>query len=98
MKEPSGTAADGSAVYIPLLQRCRASIACQAARFPQADLPPLKVQLGVRLTTAWLIAEESDCTPGRMVRYKHRCCWRLFCSCSQDATPRRSAPAATEQR
>ena len=38
---------DGSATYIPLLQRCRATIACQAARFPQADLPPLKVQLGV---------------------------------------------------
>ena len=47
MKEPSGKAVDGSAIYIPLLQRCRATIACQAARFPQADLPPLKVQLGV---------------------------------------------------
>ena len=55
VKEPSGTAVDGSAVYIPLLQRCRASIACQAARFPQADLPPIKAQLGVRLAASVLL-------------------------------------------
>ena len=47
-KEQDAQTADGSAVYIPLLQRCKAHISCQAARFPQADLPQIKLQLGVR--------------------------------------------------
>ena len=46
-KEPGSPAGAGGAVHIPLLQRCKARIACQAARMPQTELPQIKLQLGV---------------------------------------------------
>ena len=47
-----GSPAEGAAVHIPLLQRCRTRIALQAARFPQADLPSIKLQLGASPASA----------------------------------------------
>ena len=56
VEQPEGRQ-DGSAVYIPLLQRCRARIACQAARLPQTELPQIKLQLGVSWSCPPAIAQ-----------------------------------------
>lgn len=45
--EADGVALGGSAVFIPLLERCGTSAALQAARFPHPTLPPIRLQLQV---------------------------------------------------
>ena len=45
--ETDGVALGGSAVFIPLLERCGTSAALQAARFPHPTLPPIRLQLQV---------------------------------------------------
>ena len=45
--QSEGKTMGGSAVFIPLLERCGISAAVQAARFPHPSLPPLKLQLQV---------------------------------------------------
>ena len=45
--ESQGKALGGSAIFIPLLERCGASAALQAARFPHPSLPPIRLQLDV---------------------------------------------------
>lgn len=45
--QSEGKAMGGSAVFIPLLERCGISAAVQAARFPHPSLPPMKLQLQV---------------------------------------------------
>ena len=45
--QSQGKTMEGSAVFIPLLERCGTSASFQAARFPHPSLPPLKLQLQV---------------------------------------------------
>ncbi|KAK9819963.1 hypothetical protein WJX72_004515 [[Myrmecia] bisecta] len=45
--EAKGAAHGGTAVFIPLLERCGADAALQAGRFPHPRLPPLRLQLQV---------------------------------------------------
>lgn len=47
LTQAQGKALGGSAVFIPLLERCGTSASLQAARFPHPSLPPLKLQLQV---------------------------------------------------
>ena len=45
--QSQGKTMGGSAVFIPLLERCGTSASLQAARFPHPSLPPMKLQLQV---------------------------------------------------
>ncbi len=45
--QAEGKAMGGSAVFIPLLERCGISAAVQPARFPHPSLPSMKLQLQV---------------------------------------------------
>ena len=45
--QSQGKTMGGSAVFIPLLERCGTSASLQAARFPHPSLPPLKLQLQI---------------------------------------------------
>lgn len=45
--QSQGKTMGGSAVFIPLLERCGTSASLQAARFPHPSLPPIKLQLQV---------------------------------------------------
>ena len=47
IQQSEGKAQGGSAVFIPLLERCGVAAALQAARFPHPTLPPMKLQLQV---------------------------------------------------
>lgn len=47
LTQAQGKALGGSAVFIPLLERCGTSASLQAARFPHPSLPPVKLQLQV---------------------------------------------------
>lgn len=47
LTQSQGKAMGGSAVFIPLLERCGTSASLQAARFPHPSLPPVKLQLQV---------------------------------------------------
>lgn len=47
MQQSEGKAQGGSAVFIPLLERCGIAAALQAARFPHPSLPPMRLQLQV---------------------------------------------------
>ena len=47
LTQSQGKALGGSAVFIPLLERCGTSASLQAARFPHPSLPPVKLQLQV---------------------------------------------------
>ena len=47
IKQSQGKTTGGSAVFIPLLERCGTSASLQAARFPHPSFPPMKLQLQV---------------------------------------------------
>ena len=47
IQQSEGKAQGGSAVFIPLLERCGVAAALQAARFPHSTLPPMRLQLQV---------------------------------------------------
>ena len=47
IQQSEGKAQGGSAVFIPLLERCGIAAALQAARFPHPSLPPMRLQLQV---------------------------------------------------
>ena len=47
MRQSQGNTMGGSAIFIPLLERCGVSASLQAARFPHPSLPAMKLQLQV---------------------------------------------------
>lgn len=79
--QSQGKAMGGSAVFIPLLERCGTSASLQAARFPHPSLPPMKLQLQVPKLRFFF----SPARLGRILRAVDAVVPGMLCFCSRSA-------------